>query len=140
MSELIRRRFADHGVVGDGSMGSELVGRMPAGESLETAVFTHPEHILEIHLSYLRAGAELIETATFGASRPRLARERVADQVENLNSTAVKVARDAREIAGVDCLVAGAIGPLAGVVDLLQQAQKQPTCFKGIKILWAARH
>ena len=118
MSELIRRRFADHVVVGDGSMGSELVGRMPAGESLETAVYTHPEHILEIHLSYLRAGAELIETATFGASRPRLARERVADQVENLNSTAVKVARDAREIAGVDCLVAGAIGPLAGVVDL----------------------
>jgi methionine synthase I (cobalamin-dependent)/5,10-methylenetetrahydrofolate reductase len=118
MIDVTRRRFADHVVVGDGSMGSELVGRMPAGASLETAILTHPENILEIHLAYLRAGAELIETATFGASRPRLARERVADQVETLNSTAVKLAREAREIAGVDCLVAGAIGPLAGVIDL----------------------
>ncbi len=118
MSGSIRRRFADHVVVGDGSMGSELVGRMPAGASLETAPLTHPDLVLDIHLSYLRAGAELIETATFGASRPRLARDRVADQVETLNSTAVKLAREAREIAGVDCLVAGAIGPLAGVIDL----------------------
>jgi len=118
MSETIRRRFADHVVVGDGSMGSELVGRIPAGNSLETAILTHPEHVLDIHLAYLRAGAELIETATFGASRPRLARDRIGDQVETLNSTAVKLAREAREIAGVDCLVAGAIGPLAGVIDL----------------------
>jgi len=118
MSETIRRRFADHVVVGDGSMGSELVGRIPAGNSPETAILTHPEHVLDIHLAYLRAGAELIETATFGASRPRLARDRIGDQVETLNSTAVKLAREAREIAGVDCLVAGAIGPLAGVIDL----------------------
>jgi len=118
MSESIRRRFADHVIVGDGSMGSELVGRMPAGASLETATLTYPDLVLDIHLSYLRAGAELIETATFGASRPRLARDRVADEVENLNSAAVKLAREAREIAGVDCLVAGAIGPLAGVIDL----------------------
>jgi len=118
MNELIRRRFADHVVVGDGSMGSELVGRMPAGASLETAMLTNPDLVLDIHLSYLRAGAELIETATFGASRPRLARDRIGDQVEALNSTAVKLAREAREIAGVDCLVAGAIGPLAGVIDL----------------------
>ncbi len=86
MSDSIRRRFADHVVVGDGSMGSELVGRMPAGAVLETAPLTHPELVLDIHLAYLRAGAELIETATFGASRPRLARDRIADQVENLNS------------------------------------------------------
>ncbi len=118
MSESIRRRFADHVVVGDGSMGSELVGRMPAGALLETATLNHPDLVLDIHLAYLKAGAELIETATFGASRPRLARDRIADQVDTLNSNAVKLAREAREIAGVDCLVAGAIGPLAGVIDL----------------------
>ncbi len=118
MNESIRRRFADRVVVGDGSMGSELVGRMEAGAALESAILTHPEVVLDIHLAYLRAGAELIETATFGASRTRLARDRAGDQVETINSTAVKLAREAREIAGVDCLVAGAIGPLAGVIDL----------------------
>ena len=118
MSESIRRRFADRVVVGDGSMGSELVGRMPSGTALDSAVLTHPEVVLDIHLAYLQAGAELIETATFGASRPRLARDRASDQVETINSKAVKLAREAREIAGVDCLVAGAIGPLAGVIDL----------------------
>jgi len=118
MSESIRRRFADHVIVGDGSMGSELVSRLPAGVALESAPLTHPEAVLDIHLGYLQAGAELIETATFGASRPRLARDQAEDLVETVNSSAVKLAREAREIAGVDCLVAGAIGPLAGVIDL----------------------
>ena len=118
MSESIRRRFADHIIVGDGSMGSELVSRLPAGVALESAPLTHPEAVLDIHLGYLQAGAELIETATFGASRPRLARDQAEDLVETVNSCAVKLAREAREIAGVDCLVAGAIGPLAGVIDL----------------------
>ncbi|MEE4273552.1 MAG: bifunctional homocysteine S-methyltransferase/methylenetetrahydrofolate reductase [Thermoanaerobaculales bacterium] len=118
MTDSIRRRFADHVVVADGSMGSELVGRLPAGALLESAVLEHREAVLDIHLGYLDAGAELLETATFGASRPRLARSGRADEVEIINSTAVKVAREAREIAGIDCLVAGAIGPLAGVIDL----------------------
>lgn len=118
MIDSIRRRFAERVVVADGSMGSELVGRLPAGASLETATIDSPESVLEIHLAYLEAGAELIETATFGASRPRLDRDRAGDSVEAINSTAVKLAREAREIAGVDCLVAGAIGPLAGVIDL----------------------
>ena len=118
MTESIRRRFTDHVVVADGSMGSELVGRLPAGALLESAVLEHREAVLDIHLGYLDAGAELLETATFGASRPRLARGGMADDVEAINSSAVKVAREAREIAGIDCLVAGAIGPLAGVIDL----------------------
>jgi homocysteine S-methyltransferase len=114
----VRRRFVDRVVVGDGSMGSELLSRLPNGTVLDTAPLDHPGAILDIHLSYLEAGAELIETATFGASRPRLVRERAADEVEAINAAAVKLAREAREIAGVDCLIAGAIGPLAGVIDL----------------------
>jgi homocysteine S-methyltransferase len=118
MSNAIRRRFAEHVVVGDGSMGSELVSRLPSGIELDTAPIDHPGAILDIHLAYLGAGAELIETATFGSSRPRLERDRAGDAFEEINSTAVKLAREAREIAGVDCLIAGAIGPLAGVIDL----------------------
>jgi len=118
MTDSIRRRFSERVVVADGSMGSELVGRLPADASLESATIDSPESVLEIHLAYLEAGAELLETATFGASRPRLDRDRAGDSVESINSTGVKLAREAREIAGVDCLVAGAIGPLAGVIDL----------------------
>ncbi|MCU0305135.1 MAG: bifunctional homocysteine S-methyltransferase/methylenetetrahydrofolate reductase [Thermoanaerobaculales bacterium] len=118
MSASIRRRFSDRVVVADGAMGSELLGRLPADVRLDLAPLSHPEAVLDIHLAYLEAGAELIETASFGASRPRLVREQAGDEVEAVNSAAVKLARDAREIAGVDCLVAGAIGPLAGVIDL----------------------
>jgi len=118
MTDSIRRRFADRVVVADGSMGSELVSRLPVGTGLEFAPLSHPEIVLDVHLAYLDAGAELIETATFGASRPRLERDRSSDLVETINSAAVKLAREAREISGTDCLVAGAIGPLAGVIDL----------------------
>jgi len=118
MTDSIHRRFADRVVVADGSMGSELVSRLPVGSGLESAPLTHPEIVLDVHLSYLEAGAELIETATFGASRPRLKGEEPRDLVETINSAAVKLAREAREISGIDCLVAGAIGPLAGVIDL----------------------
>ncbi len=116
------RRFADHVVVADGAMGSELLTRVPAGAHLDLAALEFPRQVLEIHLAYLAAGAELIETATFAASRPRLERLQAGDRVEALNSAGVKLAREAREIAGVDCLVAGSIGPLAGVIDLDERA------------------
>ena len=114
----VRRRLSERVVVCDGAMGSELLGRLPPGASLELAILEHPRQVLEVHLSYLAAGAEILETATFGASRPRLERDRAGGRVEEVNGAAVKVAREAREVAGRDCLVAGSIGPLAGVLDL----------------------
>ncbi len=116
--DLVAKRMADHVVVADGAMGSELLERVPAGSHLDLAPLEHPRKVLEIHLAYLAAGAELIETATFAASRPRLERLHAGDEVEAVISAGVKLAREAREIAGVDCLVAGSIGPLAGVIDL----------------------
>ena len=118
MTDAVRRRLGERVVVGDGSMGSELVGRLPAGAALEMAPIDHANEILDIHVAYLEAGAELIETATFGATGPRLARLGAGDRVEEVNSRAVKLAREAKEIVGVDCLIAGAMGPLAGVIDL----------------------
>ncbi len=118
----IHRRLADHVVVADGAMGSELFAALPEGAHLDLAPLEHGRRVLDIHLAYLAAGAELIETATFAASRPRLARLHAADQVEAVNSAGVKLAREAREIAGTDCLVAGSIGPLAGVIDLDEPA------------------
>lgn len=117
-SDRVRRRFAERIVVADGGMGSELFARLPTGEHLDLAPLEHPQQVLDVHLSYIAAGAELLETATFAASRPRLARLRAGDQVEAVNSAGVKLAREARDITGVDCLIAGSIGPLAGVIDI----------------------
>lgn len=111
-------RLADHVVVADGAMGSELLARLSAGAHLDLAPLEHPKEVLAIHLAYLEAGAELIETATFAASRPKLDRLHASEVVEAVNSAGVKLAREAREISGVDCLVAGSIGPLAGVIDI----------------------
>ncbi|BCW93152.1 MAG: bifunctional homocysteine S-methyltransferase/methylenetetrahydrofolate reductase [Thermoanaerobaculum sp.] len=112
------RRFEDHVVVADGAMGSELLSRLAPGAHLDLAPLEHPREVLEIHLAYLKAGAELLETATFAASRPRLERLHAGDLTEAVNAAGVKLAREAREIAGIDCLVAGSMGPLAGVIDL----------------------
>jgi len=114
----VQQRFRDHVVVCDGAFGSELLARVGDVSLLDLAVVEHAAEVLEIHLRYLEAGAEVLETATFAASRPRLERHRAGDQVERVNSQAVKLAREARDVAGVDCLIAGSIGPLAGVVDL----------------------
>jgi len=114
----VLQRFADHVVVADGATGSELLTRLPAGAHLDLAALEYPREVLSIHLAYLKAGAELIETATFAASRPRLDRLHTADLVETVNAAGVKLAREAREIAGVDALIAGSIGPLAGVLDM----------------------
>lgn len=99
-------------------MGSELLQRLPEGARLDLAAHEHPREVLDIHLAYIEAGAELIETATFGCSRPRLDRARAGDLTETVNAAAVKIAREAREISGRDVLIAGSIAPLAGVLDL----------------------
>ncbi len=113
----LERRLADHVVVSDGAMGSELLAREPGLRELDLAVLHCPETILAIHLDYLAAGAEIIQTATFAASRPRLERLGAASETERINEEAVRLAREAREVAGIDCLVAGSIGPLGGILD-----------------------
>jgi len=110
-------RLADHVVVLDGAMGSELLARVPGIPSIDLAALTHPAEVLAIHLEYLQAGAEILQTATFAASRPRLETLRAGERTEAVNEAAVKLAREAREVAGADCLVAGSLGPLAALLD-----------------------
>ena len=60
-----------------------------------------------MHVADIRAGAELIETNTFGANRPKLATHFLEDEFETINSTAVRLAREAREVTGADVFIAG---------------------------------
>jgi homocysteine S-methyltransferase len=78
---------------------------------------SRPTLVEGIHRDYLAAGAELIETNTFGANALRLAAHGLDDRVRQIARQGVKVARAAREIVGVDAFVAGSLGPLGKVLE-----------------------
>src|SRR6187200_701858 len=99
-------------IVGDGGMGALLSAAVPRLRSPEEANLRAPEAVVSLHVSFINAGAELIETNTFGANRRKLAHHFLEHELERINSTAVKLARDAREIAGREVFIAGSIGPL----------------------------
>ena len=112
--EAIRK----HVVVGDGAMGS-LVARdlqkespLAMARSILSANLSHPEIIHSIHLAYIGAGANLITTNSFGASRARLERLGLREHATEVVSAAVKIAREAREASGQPVWIAGSISPL----------------------------
>src|SRR2546423_8320815 len=72
---------------------------------------TQPELIQSIHREYISAGAQIIETNTFGANRVKLDGYQLGDRVREINSRAVRLAREAREISGQSVFIAGAVGP-----------------------------
>ncbi len=93
----------------DGAMGTELLKRgWPFGTSLEKWALDHSGEVLDVHRSYLEAGAEVINTCTFGANRVRLAQHEAADQVADLNWSLVRIAHQAKSPT---TLVAGNVGP-----------------------------
>jgi len=98
--------------VGDGGMGSLLTAAVPRLRSPEEANLRAPQAVVSLHVSFIEAGAELIETNTFGANRRKLASHYMDDELERINATAVKLAREARELTGRDVFIGGAIGPL----------------------------
>src|SRR5246500_1976490 len=106
------QRLKDAILVADGAMGSmlhEAVGPQRCFDELNT---TEPEAVFRVHQAYIEAGAQIIETNTFGANRFKLAPLGLGDEVQRLNSRGVKIAREAREAASREILIAGSIGPL----------------------------
>src|SRR6058998_3566304 len=78
----------------------------------EEANLRAPEAVVSLHVSFINAGAELIETNTFGANRRKLSRPLLEDDLEQINSAGVKLARDAREMTGRDVFIGASLGPL----------------------------
>jgi methionine synthase / methylenetetrahydrofolate reductase (NADH) len=99
-------------VVADGGMGALISAAVPRLRCPEEANLRAPDAVVSLHVSFINAGAELIETNTFGANRRKLAQHFLEDDFERINSTAVKLARNAREVTGRDVFIAGSIGPL----------------------------
>lgn len=114
MSRFLERLASGPPIVADGGMGTLISSAVPRLRCPEEANLRAPESVLSLHLGFIRAGAELIETNTFGANRRKLADHYLEDEVAPINEAAVKIARDAREVAGGEVFVAGSIGPLGG--------------------------
>jgi methionine synthase I (cobalamin-dependent)/5,10-methylenetetrahydrofolate reductase len=105
-------RLKDSILIADGAMGSllhEAVGPQRCFDELNS---TEPEAVFRVHQAYIEAGAQIIETNTFGANRFKLEPLGLGDEVQRLNGSGVKIAREARDSATREVLIAGSIGPL----------------------------
>ena len=100
-------------LVCDGAMGTMLYGKgVFINRCFESLNQTEPALVTDVHGQYLRAGADVIETNTFGANRMKLRSFGLGDQVRELNLAGARLAREAVKKSGHDAYVAGAIGPL----------------------------
>jgi homocysteine S-methyltransferase len=97
----------------DGAMGTMIYSKgVYINRCYDELNLSAPELIADIHREYIKAGAEIIETNTFGASRPRLAAQGLDGVLQEINVAAVKLARKACETAKHDVFIAGAISQL----------------------------
>jgi len=107
------RRLSSGPLLCDGAMGTLLLAQgVPAMHPFDELNLTNFDLIGSIHRDYINAGAEVIETNTFGANRARLHPHGLDAQARRINQQGVRAARYAREETGEDVLIAGAIGPL----------------------------
>ena len=97
----------------DGSMGALLQNRgLPHGHAPDLWNLDNPDPIRDVHRQYAEAGAEIILTNTFGASRLRLEEYGSYNRLKEINHAAVRLARE----GAPNCIVAGDIGPLGGIM------------------------
>ena len=105
-------RLRDAILVADGAMGSMLYEILGPQRCLDELNATQPEAVFRVHQAYLEAGAQILETNTFGANRQKLSAIGLGDRVAELNHRGVKIAREARESSRHEVWIAGSIGPL----------------------------
>ncbi len=107
--KTILERMIDRPLIFDGAMGTVLYSKgIFINTCYEQLCVSNPGLIAEIHDAYVSAGADVIETNSYGANRIKLEGHGLSEQLEEINRAAVRLARDA---AGDDVLVAGSIGP-----------------------------
>ena len=118
MPQNFIERLKHSPVLCDGAMGTLLYAKgIFINRCYDELNLSQPELIRAVHHDYLHAGAEIIETNTFGANSFRLARHSMSDRVHDINVAGAHVAREAAK--SFDVWVAGSIGPLGVRIEPL---------------------
>src|SRR3954468_4270367 len=124
---FLARLRSEGPIICDGAMGTMLYSLgVPANHCFDECNLSQPHLVRQVHEAYIKAGAEIIETNTYGANRFKLGTYDLSDKVKKINSRGAKLARESREVTGQPVLVAGAVGPLGkplrpvGLIDALQ--------------------
>lgn len=127
MSSIVtfRERLGRGVILADGAMGTML---HQSGAAIDACFdylnLSDPARVAATHQAFLDAGAELIETNTFGANRFKLSLHGYQDELEAINAAGVKIAREAIQISGREVYIAGSVGPLG--VRLAPYGKVQP--------------
>src|SRR5512136_715886 len=101
----------------DGAMGTQLMERGVRPEDcFDAQNLKRPEVVLDVHKAYVDAGADIVETNTFGANRIKLADYKLENKVREINMAAAGIARKAMGDKGFVC---GSMGPLGKMLDPL---------------------
>jgi methionine synthase / methylenetetrahydrofolate reductase(NADPH) len=110
MQDFIKAIADEHVYLFDGAMGTMLYSKgVFINKCYDELNLRNPEIVLEVHRQYVKAGAEILETNTYGANRVKLQSFGIDDELREINMRAAQIARTA---AGDSVYVAGAIGPL----------------------------
>src|SRR3954469_20386758 len=100
MSRVFDRIAPGTPLVADGGMGALIASAVPGLRCPEEANLRAAESVIAVHVGYIRAGADVIETNTFGANRPKLASQFLEDEFEAINNAAVRLAPGGRGVSG----------------------------------------
>src|SRR5713226_5322910 len=124
MPQNFIERLKQSPVLCDGAMGTWLYAKgIFINRSYDELNLSQPELIRGVHHDYLQAGAEIIETNTFGANSFRLARHSLADKARDINLAGARLAREAAK--SFDLWVAGSVGPLGILIEPLGKTSYQ---------------
>lgn len=125
MSNPFLEAVAKRPLLADGGIGTLLYSRGASPEaSFEQLNLSNKDMVQQVHVDYINAGAEVIETNSFSGNRFKLAAFGLEKEVWNINVWAAKIARNAREIAGQPTFVAGAVGPTGKMLPPLGDTEK----------------
>lgn len=135
MEDILKRIKAGEVLVADGAIGTMLIGKgFNSGECLESINLSQPEIIEDIARRYLKAGAEIIQTNTFGASPLKLSLYSLDDRIDEINRSAVRAVKQA---VGDDACISGSCGPSGRILRPFGDADPDDV-FRSFKMQMAA--
>lgn len=123
MKKITERVKKGEILVSDGAWGTFLHAKgLGPSECPELWNISHTEEVKDIPQSYLKAGADMVETNSFGANRFKLSHYGLSDKVVQLNETAAKISR---QVAGKDGIVMGSVGPTGKILMMGEVAPEE---------------